>query len=72
LINLNAANELGYEKLRDLKAFFPNLMIVLMDMEHGPRYRRLARQAGADTFMSTISAPEELERLRRSYSELMA
>ncbi|KIX11029.1 response regulator transcription factor [Dethiosulfatarculus sandiegensis] len=72
LINLNAANELGYERLQDLKTSFPDLMIVLMDMEHGPRYRQLARQAGADTFMSTVSAPEELERLIRSYSALMA
>ena len=64
LLDTHTASRLAPEVLPELKREMPRLYVVLMDLEEGPNYERLARRGGADGFLCKVRVPESLERLR--------
>lgn len=64
LLDTHTASRLAPETLPDLRQALPGLYVVLMDLEEGPNYERLAKRGGADGFVCKLRVPESLERLR--------
>ncbi len=64
LLDTQSAGRLAPETLSDLRQALPGLYVVLMDLEEGPNYERLARRGGADGFLCKVRVPESLEKLR--------
>lgn len=64
LLDTHTASRLAPEILPDLRQALPGLYVVLMDLEEGPSYERLAKRGGADGFVCKLRVPESLERLR--------
>ncbi|MCA1988456.1 MAG: hypothetical protein LDL07_04805 [Desulfarculus sp.] len=64
LLDTHSAGRLAPETLPDLRQALPGLYVVLMDLEEGPNYERLARRGGADGFLCKVRVPESLEKLR--------
>lgn|GEM_PF-2654909 len=64
LLDTHTAGRLAPETLPGLRQALPGLYVVLMDLEEGPNYERLARRGGADGFLCKVRVPESLEKLR--------
>lgn len=64
LLDTHSAARLLPGTLARLRKTLPGLYVVLMDLEEGPAYERLAKRAGADGFLCKARVPEALERLR--------
>ena len=64
LVDTLSAARLAPGLLPRLRKALPGLYVVLMDLEEGPGYERLAKRAGADGFLCKGRVPEALERLR--------
>ncbi|MBI4797226.1 MAG: response regulator [Desulfarculus sp.] len=64
LLDTHSAAQLAPGTLGRLRKSLPGLYVVLMDLEEGPAYDRLAKRAGADGFLCKARVPEALERLR--------
>lgn len=64
LLDTHTAGRLAPEILPGLRQALPGLYVVLMDLEEGPNYERLARRGGADGFLCKVRVPESLEKLR--------
>lgn len=69
LLDSHSAATLPKETLRRLRQELPRLYVVLMDLEEGPHYERLAKRAGADGFLSKARVPEALDQLRARLHE---
>lgn len=63
LLDSHSAAALPIGLLSALRERLPGLYVVLMDIEEGPGYERLARRAGADGFLSKARVPEALASL---------
>lgn len=72
LMDTYSAARLGPGSLAKLRQDTPGLYVVLMDLEEGPAYERLAKRAGADGFLCKARVPESLERLRALLRHRMA
>lgn len=64
LLDTHSAGQLAPGTLARLRKDVPGIYVVLMDLEEGPHYERLAQKAGADGFLSKARVPESLDRLR--------
>jgi DNA-binding NarL/FixJ family response regulator len=64
LMDIYSAARLGPGYLAKLRQELPGLYVVLMDLEEGPAYEKLAKRAGADGFLCKARVPESLERLQ--------
>jgi len=64
LLDTHGAAGLAPGTLTRLRKALPGLYVVLMDLEEGPAYERLAKRSGADGFLCKARVPEALERLR--------
>lgn len=64
LLDSHSASRLAPGTLASLRRDLPGVYVVLMDLEEGPGYERLAQKAGADGFLSKARVPESLDRLR--------
>lgn len=64
LMDTHSATRLASGTLARLRKSLPGLYVVLMDLEEGPGYERLAKRAGADGFLCKARVPESLDRLR--------
>ncbi|MFH1035651.1 MAG: hypothetical protein V1806_14175 [Pseudomonadota bacterium] len=64
LLDTHSAARLTPGTLARLRGALEGLYVVLMDLEEGPGYERLAKGAGADGFLCKARVPEALERLR--------
>jgi DNA-binding response OmpR family regulator len=64
LLDTHSAARLAPGTLGRLRKSLAGLYVVLMDLEEGPAYERLAKGAGADGFLCKARVPEALERLR--------
>lgn len=64
LLDTHSAARLAPGTLGRLRKAVNGLYVVLMDLEEGPAYERLAKGAGADGFLCKARVPEALERLR--------
>lgn len=64
LLDTHSAGRLAPGALANLRRDLPGVYVVLMDLEEGPNYERLAQKAGADGFLSKARVPESLDRLR--------
>ncbi len=64
LLDTHSAARLAPGTLGRLRKSLAGLYVVLMDLEEGPGYERLAKGAGADGFLCKARVPEALERLR--------
>ena len=64
LLDTHSASRLAPGALARLRQEVPGIYVVLMDLEEGPGYERLAQKAGADGFLSKARVPESLDRLR--------
>ncbi len=60
LMDARCAAQIPRHTWPELRRAHPDLAIVLMDLEDGPRYQRLAKRAGADAFVSKARLTEEL------------
>jgi DNA-binding NarL/FixJ family response regulator len=64
LLDTHTTSRLPPETLAELRRSLPRLYVVLMDLEEGPNYERLAKRGGADGFLCKVRVPESLEKLR--------
>lgn len=64
LMDRQSARDLLRAALARLRASRPGLLVLLMDLEEGPGYERLAKRAGADGFLCKARVPETLALLR--------
>jgi DNA-binding NarL/FixJ family response regulator len=64
LLDTHSAARLAPGTLSRLRGALEGLYVVLMDLEEGPAYERLAKGAGADGFLCKARVPENLEKLR--------
>ncbi|MCA1905620.1 MAG: response regulator [Desulfarculus sp.] len=64
LLDTHTTSRLPPETLAELRRALPRLYVVLMDLEEGPNYERLAKRGGADGFLCKVRVPESLEKLR--------
>lgn len=69
LLDSHSAAALAPGVLIRLRKALPGLYVVLMDLEEGPGYERLARRAGADGFLSKARVPEALAALRARFKQ---
>jgi DNA-binding NarL/FixJ family response regulator len=69
LLDSHSAALLPAGLLIRLRKALPGLYVVLMDLEEGPGYERLARRAGADGFLSKARVPEALAALRTRFKQ---
>lgn len=72
LLDSHSAAALPPGVLTRLRMALPGLYVVLMDLEEGPGYERLARRAGADGFLSKARVPEALALLRDRFAQAAA
>ncbi|MFH1060674.1 MAG: hypothetical protein V1797_18590 [Pseudomonadota bacterium] len=63
LLDTQSVGRLAPGALASLRRDLPGVYVVLMDLEEGPNYERLAQKAGADGFLSKARVPESLDRL---------
>ncbi|MFZ5586351.1 MAG: response regulator [Thermodesulfobacteriota bacterium] len=68
LLDTHSASHLPPGALAELRKDLPGVYVVLMDLEEGPNYERLAQKAGADGFLSKARVPESLDRLHAQLS----
>ena len=64
LMDRQSASTLPSSTIQRLRHIQPGLIVLLMDLEEGPGYERLARRAGADGFLCKARVPETLATLR--------
>ncbi|ADK83441.1 response regulator receiver protein [Desulfarculus baarsii DSM 2075] len=65
LMDLQTARALPGGAMGRLRQSLPGAMFVLMDLDDGGNYERLARRLGADGFISSANMPQALEKIRR-------
>lgn len=64
LVDRAGASAISRQTLLRLRQNQPGLIVLLMDLEEGPGYERLAKRAGADGFLCKARVPETLALLR--------
>lgn len=66
LMDLQTARSMPGGAMVRLRQSMPGVMFVLMDLEEGAHYERLARRLGADGFVSSANMPQALDMIRRN------
>ncbi|KMY67944.1 hypothetical protein AAU61_08860 [Desulfocarbo indianensis] len=69
LLDTACAVSLSAEEVARLKKCLPLAWVLLLDLEEGPGYERLAQRLGADGFLCKGRLPEQLRDLRQRFQQ---